>query len=67
MLSVQTTDEVTSAVVRSMVKEGCLTPSLIAEMSEEEVESRIKRVNFHKTKAKNLIKAAKHFEEYGPP
>ena len=67
MLSVQTMDETTSVVVQDMIAEGIVNPETMAKMTPEELEPKIRRVNYHKTKAKNLIKAAQYFLDHGSP
>uniref|UniRef100_A0A3B0N865 Endonuclease III, putative n=1 Tax=Theileria annulata TaxID=5874 RepID=A0A3B0N865_THEAN len=65
MLSSQTKDEITAATMKNLKKRG-LTLDNIIKMDEEELDSIISKVGFHKTKAKNIKKVAQILkEQYG--
>ncbi|EAN30897.1 Endonuclease III-like protein [Theileria parva strain Muguga] len=65
MLSSQTKDEITALTMKNLKKRG-LTLDNILKMDEEELDSIISKVGFHKTKAKNIKKAAQILkDQYG--
>lgn len=66
MLSVQTTDQITSMVTKRLQQYG-LTPKIIAQTPENKLIELIYECNFNKRKAKNIIEVSKIILQSGLP